>query len=93
MECGGGSNLVRGGSAGLWLACGISTGSTGDMECESSAGSLTQDQLRFIIGDKINLKTRPTIALQIQTSSSFPSVVGFGGLEEVRRLRAFSGEK
>ena len=53
MECDGGSNLVRGGSAGLWLACGISTGSTGDMECESSAGSLTQDQLRFIIGDKL----------------------------------------
>ena len=52
MECGDGSNLVRGGSAGLWLACGISTGSTGDMECESSAGSLTQDQLRVIIGDK-----------------------------------------
>ena len=52
MECGGGSNLVRGGSAGLWLACGISTGSTGDMECEFSPASLTQDQLRFIIGDK-----------------------------------------
>ena len=86
MECGGGSNLVRGGSAGLWLACGISTGSTGDMECESSAGSLTQDQLR-IIGDKSqnptnNHTTNPNFFIFFFGSWFW----GFGGGQEAPRF-------